>query len=134
MPKKTREQPVTKFLKEQSNFPHPLHALSARELERSCKRGKVYILLVLRAEKQFKPVNSTTRRKRHLVSSTVQVPSTGKVFQIVFVFFCFFICLVFFTVLYFIGIEPYSVRVPELDICRNCTQLILRGTASSSGD
>ena len=125
---------ILKGASKHSKFPHPLHALSARELERSCKRWKVYILLVLRAEKQFKPVTSTTRRKRQLVLSTVQVPSTGKVFQIVFVFFCFFICLVFFTVLYFIGIEPYSVRVPELDICRNCTQLFLRGTASSSGD
>ena len=124
MPKKTREQPVTKFLKEQSNFPHPLTALSARELERSCKRGKVYILLVLRVEKQFKPVTSTTRRKRQLVSSTVkmQMPRAGKVFQF------------FFTLLCFIGIDPYSVRVLELDVCRNCTQLFLRRTASSSGD
>ena len=69
-----------------SKSPHPLHGLSARELERSCKRGKVYILLVLRAEKQFKPVTSTTRRKRQLVSSTVkmQMPRAGKVFQFFF--------------------------------------------------
>lgn len=126
---------ILKGASKHSKFPHPLHALSARELERSCKRWKVYILLVLRAEKQFKPVTSTTRRKRLLVSSTVQVPSTGKVFQIVFVFFLlFYLFGFFFTVLCFIGIEPYSVRVPELDICRNCTQLFLRETASSSGD
>ena len=55
---------ILKGASKHSKFPHPLHALSARELERSCKRGKVYILLVLRAEKQFKPVTSTTRRKR----------------------------------------------------------------------
>ena len=125
---------ILKGASKHSKLPHPLHALSARELERSCKRWKVYILLVLRAEKQFKPVTSTRRRKRKLVSSTVQVPSAGKVFHFVFVLFAFLFVWFFFTVLWFIGIEPYSLRVPELDICKNCTQLFLRGTASSSGD
>ena len=64
---------ILKGASKHSKFPHPLHALSARELERSCKRWKVYILLVLRTEKQFKPVTSTTRRKRQLVSSTVKM-------------------------------------------------------------
>lgn len=87
---------ILKGASKHSKFPHPLHALSARELERSCKRWKVYILLVLRAEKQFKPVTSATRRKRLLVSSTVQVPSAGKVFQFVFVLFAFLFVWFFF--------------------------------------